>query len=359
MAGKVEIVSGTGREILFLFNLSVSTKNETLSHSVDWINEFAQNFKEVFVYTMEGDVTNNVANFKSLEMLKAKKDDNATMVFIRCLKSLVTIYRYRKKASVFFHMNHKPVLVLGIFLRIWGIPSGLWYSHKRAPISLRLAHKLVDFVVSSVTDAFPIRSGKLIVTGHGLSKIFLLPINEKPRMLGIVHIGRVVPVKKIERIIFALGSLETQYRKIDLIGVTPNLRYKEFIEKIAAKLDVRIVFLGPMSKEKLSERLSHYSVCFSGTEMSVDKAPLEAASMGCYIVSNNDAVMKLTGMDLLLNNDAKNSQRSKSLEGLLNEIYVKTTFDNIANRHFISAKTRESNCLEKTVARISNQLKVR
>jgi glycosyltransferase involved in cell wall biosynthesis len=355
MARKCKIVSSSKREILFLFNLSVRKQNEILSHSIDWINEFSNHFIKVFVFTMEGDGTDNSAILGLVKRLKTKDDDKGIMIVLRCLRSLPDIYRYRKKACVFFHMNHKPALVVGFFLRVWGIPSGLWFSHKQASSSLKIAHTLVDFVVSSTTEAFPIRSNKLLVTGHGLSKVFLNPINENTRKLGIVHVGRVVPVKKIEKIIFALGGLDCEYRSIDLIGITPNLRYKEFIEEIAARLNVRITFLGPMSKEKLSKQLGYYSACYSGTEKSVDKAPLEAASLGCFVVSNNDSVMRLSGMDLLLSR-TNNGQIPKSLQGLLSELIVQKTYDSLESRLFISARSRESNSLASTIKLISQEL---
>lgn len=344
------------RDVLFIFNLSFDPDNEILAHSIDWANEFTSHFSKLYIFTMQGNSLKNKSSKITVKLLKAKNSESIIKVCLRTISSLRTIYKNRKRSCVFFHMNHKPIPIVAPFLRLWGVPSGLWYSHKHSSFLLKVSEKLVNIVVSSTTESFPLHSKKLLVTGHAISPVFITQEFEVVKKSGIVHLGRVAPVKRIENIVFALAALPREFRKLDLIGGTPDLHYKEFLKEIGSEMDVSLNFIGSKGKADVAKRLCHYGICFSGTEKSVDKAPLEAASLGCYIVSNNKGLMELSGMKLVMNKNLNIDSRNYSLQQLLESLLIENSFDHAKARRLISDTVRALNSLNFTVEQISKAL---
>lgn len=344
------------RETIYVFNLSYSQENEILSHSIEWAEQFSSHFKNVCVFTMEWDGKLREQKGISVVQLKRNKNDYKFMVVLRTLRSLKTIYLNRRRACVFFHMNHKPIILVGIFLRFWNVPSGLWYSHKHNTILLKVSEKIVNFVFSPTIEAFPIKSVKLVATGHGISQIFLGQIFQGNRLNAVVHLGRITAVKRIENIIYALSTLPISNRHLDLIGPASNMEYKSFIVELAKKLQVSINLLGVKTKSELTNLLRDYSICFSGTEKSIDKAPLEAASLGCFIVSSNKQLLRLTGMDALMEKHTYSLTMNYSLQSQLEFILLAGKLNNKADRIFVSDTTRGNNSLSSTIEKISMTL---
>jgi len=345
------------REIIYIFNLSHSQENEILSHSIDWVEQFTRHFMNIGVFTMEWDGDLGKQRQISIVQLKRNKHESKFMVILRTLRSLKTIYLNRSKACVFFHMNHKPIIIVGIFLRFWNVPSGLWYSHRKNSVLLKVSEKIVNYVFSPTLEAFPVQSKKLLVTGHGISQIFLGQVFQGNRLNALVHLGRVASVKRIEDVIFALSTLPNTCRRLDLIGSVSNLEYKSFLLEVAEKVGVSINFLGAKKKHELINLLKDYSVCFSGTQRSIDKAPLEAASLGCFIVSPNKELLRLTGMNALMEKHAYSCSMNYSLQSQLEFILLSGKFDNKADRIVVSDITRGNNSLSSTINRISLALK--
>lgn len=349
-------VNNPMRDVLYIFNLSFDPENEILSHSIDWANEFTFHFSKVHIFTMQGNSIKNKSSKITVKLLKTKNSKSTIKIVLRTISSLGTIYKNRKSSCVFFHMNHKPIPIVAPFLRLWGVPSGLWYSHKQSSLLLKVSEKLVNLVTSSTTESFPLHSKKLLVTGHAISPVFITQEFEVVEKSGIVHLGRVAPVKRIENIIFALATLPREFRKLDLIGGTPDLNYMEFLRVIGSEMDVSLNFLGSKGKADVAKSLCHYGICFSGTEKSVDKAPLEAASLGCYIVSNNKALMELSGMKVVMNKSLKIDSRNFSLQQLLESLLIENSFDHEEARRLISDTVRALNSLSFTIERISSAL---
>jgi glycosyltransferase involved in cell wall biosynthesis len=197
-------------------------------------------------------------------------------------------------------MSVRTTLFPGILIRILRIPQGLWYSHSAIPASLKLSLRVVDLVFTSTEGSTSIHSNKLRYTGHGIDYSEFPTVEDVLRIhrSGIVSLGRLVKVKNLDKIISA-GRAKSNFPKITFIGPREddNVLTSE-LRNLASKEDVELRILPAIPHGEVPEALSKYSFYYSGTPKSVDKATLEAASVGCIIITEERPASELTGMNL-------------------------------------------------------------
>jgi len=139
----------------------------------------------------------------------------------------------------------------------------------------------------------------LSATGHGLklSNIYREIALENNRDKDtILVIGRVARVKCIENLIIATSNLPRANRVIECIGPIQDASYLHFLEELARRIDVEFRCLDAMDSETLTDYLTRKTLVFSGTQGSVDKAPLEAVANGCLLITANVDLQIISGM---------------------------------------------------------------
>jgi glycosyltransferase involved in cell wall biosynthesis len=196
-------------------------------------------------------------------------------------------------------MSVRTTLYPGIFIKLLRIPQGIWYSHSSLPISLRLATKIADFVFTSVPGSTSINSNKLRYIGHGIDFTNYPDIDEvlKIQKEGIVSLGRIAPIKNLEKIVQA-GENEVGFPGITFIGPTESATtLTKELEILASKKRVSLSFIPTIPHEYVPDYLLKYSLYYSGTPKSVDKSTLEAASVGCLVITSEAPARELTGMN--------------------------------------------------------------
>jgi hypothetical protein len=99
--------------------------------------------------------------------------------------------------------------------------------------------------------------------------------------------------------LLALDSItRSELGELKVIG--PNgldLDYEHRLIAFASAHSLKMRIMEPLDYSSIPELLASSSMLFSGTPLSVDKVCLEAAMSGCFIISNNENVLDLTGMN--------------------------------------------------------------
>jgi glycosyltransferase involved in cell wall biosynthesis len=196
-------------------------------------------------------------------------------------------------------MTTKALAFLGPILRILRVPVYLWYSHQATPTSLRLSLPFINLVFSPTKESFPIQTEKLLPTGHGITVKATPYLESRVRVRdwsSIVVIGRIARVKRIEDLLIAVKSSSISDLKIELIGPIQDQEYKLWLQDLATELGIELQFLGSLNRKDLETTIRKKAIIYSGTCASVDKAPLEAAAMGCLVITNNVDLQILSGM---------------------------------------------------------------
>ena len=345
------------RNVLFIFNLETNLESSVLALGHSWIESLAKNnFEKIFVYSTHVGRHNLPKNVKVFE-LGGGNIPRRLLAVLRLIKSTGTISRYSSRAIAFHHMSVRTTLYPGIFIKLLRIPQGIWYSHSSLPVSLRLATKIADFVFTSVPGSTSINSNKLRYIGHGIDFTNYPDVDEvlKIQKEGIVSLGRIAPIKNLEKIVQA-GENEVGFPGITFIGPNESATtLTKELEILALKNRVSLSFIPAIPHEYVPDYLSKYSIYYSGTPKSVDKSTLEAASVGCLVVTSEVPARELTGMNNVWTNLGHDLEID--IKDQIKVIGSVSAHELLAIRRYVMEFTRAANDVVNTTKKIVEQLR--
>ena len=282
------------RNKLLLFNLELDLDSKVLAASHDWVESFSKLYSEVIVFSTHiGKVS--LPNNVSVIELGGGTTYKRIVAITRLLSSIRIILKERKSFVALHHMSTYSAAILGPIFKVLGVPQGLWYSHSVKSLSLAFSAKFVDFIYSSTQETLPHKSKKTRFFGHGIkiSRFEAAQIYTKKRE-GVVSVGRYAKVKNFETLLEV--ALIAPSIRIDVYGPDGDSQYKASLMEEISKSSTHMSLYGPVSYEDIPDLLAGYDFFFSGTPKSVDKAAIEGALAGCFVVSQNRATIEVTGM---------------------------------------------------------------
>ena len=284
---------------LFLFNIETDQHSKYLSSNCDFINSISNNFSQVSVYSTHIGTFSPPKNVSLYELGGGTFFRRVKGVF-RCFKILSEILQDRNENVVLYHMVTGVPLLISFPLAKLRVKQAIWYSHSKSSLSLKLILRNVNLVFSPTNTSFPIKTSKLKILGHGVNNK-LFQYDSKSKRLGVITVGRVVPIKRIETFFYALDRLDqntrTLFSKFTIIGDTKaDPEYVAQILILAKKSNIDLTIIDQIPREKISTYLNGANYYFMGTPNSLDKAALEAAMCGCILLNENLANYKVFGI---------------------------------------------------------------
>jgi len=211
---------------------------------------------------------------------------------------------------VFGHMIPRYTLIAAPWARLRGLPLVQWYVHRQVTLELRLAHALVDRVVTASPESFTLPSRKVTVLGHGIDMELFQP--DPPHQRGaneelIVAVGRLSPIKHYETLIDALAMLAQRPGfegvRVEIAGGITKEHGEAYAQSLRERVEARglsgrVVFLGPIPYRDvpaLNRRAAlAVNLCPTG---GVDKAVLEGMACGIPVIVRNRTFLPLLGDD--------------------------------------------------------------
>lgn len=279
-----------GKE-LWLFNLATDLDNPVLAATHTWIKEFSRHVDKIYV------VSTHVGRYDLPENVEVIELNGGSLKLrvsaaIKLFRIAVRIIKSKPNTMVLHHMSHKTAALIGLPLRIAKVNQGLWYSHSAKTFSLLCAQFCVDRIFTSVPGAYPFNSKKIIYVGHGIEVAKFITNVEIKRSdpYSILSVGRITPIKKLQDILEAISRIPNEIKNqisIDFIGPIEDEAYVKYLKKIAASNSINLSIIPGIPYSKINEIFKGYSIYFSGTPNSIDKATIEAAISGCYILTSN------------------------------------------------------------------------
>ena len=268
-----------------------------LASNFDWVEAFAKRFKKVTVFTTQLGRVKDLPNVNIIQ-IGGKSNNGRLKAAVRLIIGFLMVTRKKEEKYIFYHMSHKPAVILGLFYKFLHCRQVMWYSHSKKSLGLVLATKFVDNIVSTNLETFPLKSPKFVSVGHGI-KISKFKYSKGSNLISkdfsrFVAIGRVTPIKNIEKMIEAL---QNQNATLTLIGELSDQQYYQNLQIQAFSYGVTLEHLAPVAQELLPQILQQYSFAINCTPKSVDKAILEATICGLIPISENKAVLDSTGMN--------------------------------------------------------------
>lgn len=287
---------------LLMFNLAVDAEHVTLAFGLRWIEELSKRFEHIDVVTMYEGKHQLPSNVKVWTLGRERGYPKWFRV-LRFYWLLARLWRERRPDVVFSHMIPLFSVLFSPIARLTKCPSLLWYAHGAVPKMLRLAHRIVDGVVTSTSQGFRIDSTKIRVIGQGID-LDLFPYSKKVSggVLRIVTVGRLAPSKGQDILISALQKWvapNSQPWSLVIVGDATSDSEKLFADDLRRQAHLvstpnKIEFTGRLPPSKIAFHLREADVFVSlGTTGSLDKAIVESMASGCPVLSCNDAFAEL------------------------------------------------------------------
>ncbi len=283
---------------LIIYNLETDLDSQVLAAAHDWVEAFAAQVDKVFVYSTHVGRTNLPVNVVVKELGGGSFLRRLVGLF-RLYKSFAISLKHRSSVCVFHHMSPRTLLIVGPLFKIAGIKQGLWYSHSKKSLSLKYSQGFADRIFTSTPSAIPIVNSRVRYVGHGIKSKLLLVAVESPTVKreGILALGRIVPVKNIELAISAIN--ESNYKDMQITCIGPQSTENEYVKSLelfAKSLKVELNVEPPLPYSKIPQVLSGFDFIFTGTPRSVDKAAIEGAMSGCFVLGVEEEILEVTGM---------------------------------------------------------------
>lgn len=282
---------------LLVFNLAVDDKHVTLAFGLRWIEALAARFEHIDVVTM------TVGHYQL--------PDNVTVwsvgrergypEWLRALRFYWLVWRILRRRRVDIVFTHMIPVFAVLFWPIGlltGLKNVLWYAHGATPRMLRLAHQVVDRVVSSTPQGFRLPSDKVSFIGQGVNVADYQAVS-RLTVTGLFHIltvGRLAQSKGLDLLVSALADWKPNSDwHLTIVGDGTSDSEHSYAQTLRQKAQdtlepSRVTFTGRLDPEAIRGLLgkSDIFVNLSSTG-SLDKAMVEAMASGCPVVSSNDA----------------------------------------------------------------------
>lgn len=334
---------------LYVFNLATDLDNSLLAFTHDWIRACSSEANSVEVVSTHIGRIDLPSNVRVRE-IGGGNFAKRIVGILKLLRITIEIGLNRKHSVVFYHMTNKVAALIGLPLRIIGVRQGLWYSHSSIPISLKIAAKFSNVLFSSSPHALPISNKKCRYVNHGIDfSLFPAVANlEVDSENTFISLGRVSPIKNLELFIDAVSKSKSATKIINLAGpYRAESDYQKSLVKFAEKAGIQLRFLGEVPYSQVPTLLSQFFICYTGNPRTTDKAAIEAAAVGCFVVCSEPNTQELTGMIEVWN---EIQPRSKSLSGQIDAILALT--DPRRYQEIISKRAISQNNVYQTVSSI-------
>lgn len=296
---------------LLIFTQKVDKNDSVLGFFHSWIVEFSKKCESVIViclYKGEYDLPNNVKVYslgKEMDSNQTFKLYGLSTLWTRIV-FLVRLYKFLKQERknydhVFVHMNEEYVLLSGLYWKLKNIPVYLWRNHPKGSQRTRLAVYLSTKVFCTSKDSFTARFRKTIIMPAGINTTVFRPVEGIVRKkYSVCVVGRIAPIKHIEKALLAVNKLVLEGAQISLsiIGSPgeKDMKYYDSLREYTMKnnLSNSVSFVEAMSPDKLPEVYTNHEVCLNLTEAgSFDKTIVESTSCGAIPLVTNRSLEHL------------------------------------------------------------------
>ena len=290
---------------LLLFNLATDADDPILGFTTGWIRALAERVEFIHVVTMRAGRLEVPSNVQVCSIGKEKGYSEPRRV-VEFYKILARILREDNIDVCFSHMMPLFTVLAGPVLKTKGIPIITWYAHPQVTQVLKIAHRLSDRMVASVSTAYPYKHNKFTAIGQGIDtdlfSIDARALPQEPPM--ILCVGRLSPVKDHPTLLKAVWLLQqngSQPFRVVVLGMPATSRDESYVRSLheqAAQLGLEetVCFERAVSMEKLP---SWYRRCTVNVNMtptgSGDKVVLEAMACGRPCLVANEGFRETLG----------------------------------------------------------------
>ncbi len=285
---------------LLIITQKMDKSDPVLGFFHNWVLALSDKFESISVVCLsEGDI-DLPQNTKVFSLGKTNMVASSNYLVSR-IKYIFKFYNYLWKLrggydAVFVHMNQEYVLLGGLFWKFSGKKIFLWRNHPKGGLLTRVAVWFSEKVFCTSPQSFTARFNKTKIMPVGIDVSLFYQDNQVPVIPNsVLSIGRISPIKKIDKVIEAVLDLHQGGTKfvLDVIGDPVNqedYKYQEILVEKSKELteDGSINFISAISQKGAALMFKSHNIFINLTPSgSMDKTILEAVACGCLpIVAN-------------------------------------------------------------------------
>jgi glycosyltransferase involved in cell wall biosynthesis len=278
---------------LVFLTQSVDPTDPVLAATVPKIAALAQRVDELEVIARRG-VASAVPAGVRLQTFDAPSRLGRALRFGAAVSSALR----RRPDAVVAHMIPLYAIVAAALARPRGVRVVLWYTHWKAPFSLRVAERLVHAVASVDRRSFPFRSTKLTAIGHGID------VGEFPcrgaggdGSLRLLALGRYSPAKGLDLVLRGLRraldhGVDASLAVHGTAGNELERRHRRELERLVDELRLRdkVRVEGPVRRAELPRLFAGADVLVNNMRAGAPDKVVYEASAGCLPVLASNPV---------------------------------------------------------------------
>lgn len=286
--------------ILFFVN-HFDAADDLQGFFVGWVRNVAQQASTVIVIAQHVGTYDVPGNVRVVSLEKSKNPSPAVRV-VRFMYKLIRLRREYDHCVVM--MAPSWSIITSLIARLFGRTSYLWYAVWKGTAVLRFATALSTRVFTSVPEAFPFSSPKVLALGQGIDTDLFVPAAESRKEGTLLFLGRISPVKKIEFLLQGLAALRVTYPellncvRVNIAGAPINARDHEYYRGLQKKahdlqLDGNVQWPGRIPHNQVLSWYQEADIVVNMTPVgSFDKAMLEAMASGALVLASNEALRR-------------------------------------------------------------------
>ena len=285
---------------LLIVTQVVDETHPVLGFFCKWIEAFASDVDSIEVICLEKGAYTLPSNVTVHSLGKEIKVESRLVYMWRYVFLLWTLRK--SYDSVFTHMN--PEYTIGGY-PVWFLlrkKVGMWYAHGTVSMRLRIATLMSRWVFTSTEGGFRIDTPKRKIVGQGIDVDMFSPGSvSELQTVRLVTVGRIGVIKNIQTLIGACALLKQQGISFvcTIVGAAVTAEEKVYEKKMkqlveSLQLQQQVVFKGAVVYDDLPAILQASDIFIQdGQTGSLDKALLEALSVGLCVISSNEAFARI------------------------------------------------------------------
>jgi glycosyltransferase involved in cell wall biosynthesis len=285
---------------LLVTTQAVDVNDPILGFFHEWLLEFAKHFERIDVICLRKGAY-DLPPHVHVYSLGKEEGESRVKYLIRFYRFFAYVFFRVRVDYVFFHMGAIYNILAAPFFSVryfFGTTFYWWKAHGRINRIGRFALSFVDTVYTSTESGFPVATSKKRVVGQAINECtFTLPPEGGERN-GILYVGRVTGIKRIEDLIATAGLLRDQGHPLPftIVGPFENEAYEKQLRTQCTSLNLKewVTFLGPRTQEEIRKEYWKHSLFLNTSQtQSMDKTVLEAMLSGCVPITANVAFADL------------------------------------------------------------------
>ncbi len=283
----------TNKRRLLIITQAVDQEDSALGFFCEWLEGFSKE-----------------SRIESVEvwcLRKAKWDNQPSNVSIKILPSgsVSRVFRFLSLVvsshfdAVFVHMAPIWAVLGGAWWRLSGQRLLLWYTHGTKTRTLSCAVRLADAVCTATPEAFPIKTSKISVLGHGIGKGFAnrARSSHDSHDLRFISVGRISERKAVKQTVAFFCKIKEvcSTARFTWIGEPLTDLDKKYFYEVREQvtelnLQDSVEFRGNALYRDMPKIYSESDCLIHLSETgSLDKVVIEAMATGCPVFSTNPA----------------------------------------------------------------------